>query len=191
MNTRRRSRVTLCALVCAGLAGGHAALNAQKPADLRVRIIIAPETLVCGEQGYANYAAPSSQPCRPLDIQEIERWNRTQIVEQTFVIPPSDLRLGDVSPLVDSYSDLVLRAGSLPFGRKAAVFVFGWPQPVSGDVVLSQAAASTIPEKVATGRLRASRRWIYHERADALLPAYGVLWKLSAFRQEWQFWIGG
>ena len=30
-----------------------------------------------------------------------------------------------------------------------------------------------------------------HERADALLPAYGVLWKLSAFRQEWQFWIGG
>jgi len=145
----------------------------------------------------AGGRATSTTPPRPRshagprDFQEIQRWNRTQIVEQTFVIPPSDLRLGDVGPLVDSYSDLVLRAGDLPGGRKAAVFVFEWPQPVSGDVVLSQAATSTIPEKVATGKLRGSRRWIYHERADALLPAYGVLWKLSASGQQWQFWIGG
>lgn len=191
MNTRHVSRAIVCALVCGGLAGGHAALHAQKPADLTVRIIIAPEALVCGGQGYTNYAATSAQSCRPLDIQEIQRWNRTQTVEQTFVIPPSDLRLGDVGPLIDSYSDLVLRAGNLPGGRKAAVFVFEWSQPVSGDVVLSQAAASTIPEKISTGKLRGSRRWIYHERADALLPAYGVLWKLSASRQQWQFWIGG
>ena len=185
----RRSVVALAAATAAWIALQLAA-GAQTN-DLKLRILIAPETLVCGGQGYAAYGGPGGAPCKSLTVAEIGAWDRRQFVEQTVTIPPSAVALGDFAPLVDSYSDLVIRAAAIPGGRKAAVFVFEWPQPITGAVTLSQAAAGwqTIPEKTSTTMLRSSRRWIYHERADALSPSYGVLWKLSAPRATWQFWI--
>src|SRR5437762_1729906 len=96
-------------------AAGAAILSLQPLAttqnnDLKLRILIAPETLVCGDQGYTAYGGSDSAACKPLTMADIAVWDRRQFVEQTFSIPPSGVALGDFGPLIDSYSDLVIRA---------------------------------------------------------------------------------
>jgi hypothetical protein len=173
---------------------GHVTPVAAQELALSITMVIVDETQACRPNGYANYQDEgAAQACAvALTADEVEGWIRSGSVSNVARVPPLPIAIGSLLPALASYVEINPGAALTPERRKSVVFLFDWGEPIDLDGSLLRLGTADIPPRPAVSfSLRGEQRWVHHERADAILPAYGVHWILTAGTEQLELWIGG
>lgn len=194
----RVSRLTvMVALLAGAVVGGGSALVGVESSSLSVTIMIAPENKVCPPHGYPPYEErkPDTPPCPELgiaDVTELERFVSDKVMCE---IPPGVLSIVELNSFLNSYLRTE-RWEKAEDDRDASVFIFDWGRPQDFVVTFQRISSrkdsreeklrsDQLPSgKLKSRKLNRERRYIYHERADALAPSNHMTWKLTAGGRE-------
>ena len=153
---------------------------------LSITILIVDETLACNPNGYRDHRdeGEGSRRCDKLKHDDVKDWIDSGVLKQRIEIPPLQIPIRRLLPFLETYIELSPPPD--PPKRKSAVFLFDWSEPQQFE--LSFRRVSNHPRirslKPVTYTMQGERRWIYHQRADSLVPAYGVQWVLTAGDDE-------
>ncbi len=127
-----------------------------------------------------------SRQCDPLTVTDVEKWIAQGVLSDKIEIPPQRIAIGRLLPFLGTYIEI--KPGSIrdPVKRKSAVFLFDWSEPQKFELLFRRVSESRqIPSsRSAAFKMQGHRHWIHHERADSLLPAYGIEWVLATGDDE-------
>ena len=173
-------------ILCMMLISFSVSANDEVAVD--ITLLVVPEKEACKPNGYASYMSGTSSKCQQVTIDDVDLWKAYEFVHIERNVPPGKISLGDtLFKLLAAYRTTLEYSAS---ERKSIVTVFDWGSPQTAEIKFTRKIfrgqdAPPFPDRTWEGKLENERRWIHHQRADAFLPAYKVLWIIEKGEDKW------
>lgn len=143
--------------------------STQAFSEATITFYVVPEKVACGEQGYQG-------KCQSLRIADAQDWQARGYQVASYSLTQPEIIFGQ--PLQQALGD----------GRhKSVVMLVEYAKPVTHEVNLTRSSGSKhIRDRQWSHNMQQSRRFLYHERADAYLSSAATEWQLRIGDQQWK-----